>query len=314
MAQCSRFFLGVDGGQSSTRAAIGDGTGRVLGRAEGGPCVHPTSDEAKAVLGCTLQSLLSTALDAAGLPHSTEFEGACYGLSGAFEEAYAIVAGLTPCEATKHVTDAEVALEGAAAGGPGIVVIAGTGSMALARDSLSNSARCGGWGYVYGDDGSAFDIVRRGLRQALADEEGWGESTALGTMFRDATGATTVNEAMHRLYLPDWPRYRIAGLAAEIDLVARQCDRCATAIMEEAGDALGRLAMRALRALPPDTRPSTAYPTGGVFASAIVRDAFAKRIRGEGLRLGRPQHDGATGALLLAYRSCGIQIPVREAR
>ncbi len=314
MAQGSRFFLGVDAGQSSTRAAIGDATGRVLGRAEGGPCVHPTSGGAKAALESTLRSLLSTALDAAGLPGETVFEGACYGLSGAFEEAYAIAAGLAPCEIITNSTDAEVALEGAAAGGPGIVVIAGTGSMAQARDARSNSARCGGWGYVFGDNGSAFDIVRRGLRKALADEEGWGELTALSSMFLEVTGATTVNEALHQLYLPDWPRDRIAALAARVDLVAHRGDLCARAIMEEAGDTLGTLALRASRALPPGSRPSTAYPIGGVFASGFVRDAFATRIRAEGLQLGRPRHDGAVGALLLAYRSCGVTPTVQEPR
>ena len=312
MAPASRVFLGVDGGQSSTRAAIGDAEGRVLGRAEGGPCVHPTSYEAKATFASTMESLLRAALASAGLSRATKFEGACFGLSGAFEAAHAIVAGLTRCAAIRHVTDADAAIEGAAAGGPGVVVIAGTGSMALARDARSNAARCGGWGYVFGDDGSAFDIVRRALRKSLAGEEGWGERTVLGDIFLDATGSKTVNDAMHGLYFPEWTRNRIAGLAVEVDRVACQGDLCAQAIMEQAGDTLGSLAAHAVRGLPTGARSMTAFPLGGVFKSCRVLDAFAARIRAEGLDLGRPRHDAAIGALRLAYGSLGIETTVQE--
>ena len=70
--------------------------------------------------------------------------------------------------------DALIAYVGACGGEPGVVVIAGTGSIAFGRGSDGREARAGGWGYVFGDEGGAFDIVRQALRAALRFEEGWG--------------------------------------------------------------------------------------------------------------------------------------------
>src|SRR5208282_6278819 len=94
-------------------------------------------------------------------------------------------------------TDAAIALSGATATGQGIAAIAGTGSIAFGRNAEGRTARTGGWGYIFGDEGGAFDIARQALRAALRMEEGWGPETALRRMLLEATGAATVNQAQH---------------------------------------------------------------------------------------------------------------------
>ena len=106
--------------------------------------------------------------------------------------------------------DAAVALTGATAGGQGIIVIAGTGSIALGRDTAGRVVRAAGWGYIYGDEGSAFDIARQALRAALRMEEGWGPETSLRRVLLGATGVSTMNEVLHLFYTPEWPRSRVA--------------------------------------------------------------------------------------------------------
>ena len=225
-----------------------------------------------------------------------------------------IVNTLAACPVVELLTDAQVALEGATAGGPGVIVAAGTGSIAMARDSSGNLARFGGWGHVFGDEGSAFDIVRHALRKALALEVSWTRFTALHEIFLSATNSRLVHEALHRLYDRDWPSYRIAELAPKVDLLAEQGDECAREILIDAGNALASLALSAKQSLLDGGRDLLVYTSGGVFNSRLVRDSFGARLRSEGHEVGRSKHDPAIGALLHAYRSANIDVSVKEPR
>ncbi len=312
MAGTRRFFLGVDGGQSSTRAAIGDESGRILARAGGAPCHRASTSQEAALVRAAVGDLVRKSLAGAGLPPGTRFEAACFGMSGGPDDKRRILAEVVPSALIDVTTDAVAALEGAAGGGPGVVVVAGTGSIALARDAAGNEARCGGWGYLFGDDGGAFDIVRRALRASLAAEEGWGEPTALREDFLEATGSATVNEAMHRFYDRNWPRDRIASLAPQVDAAACGGDKPAREVMAGAAKVLGSLAEQAVQALPCPPPEPTVYCSGGVFRSELARDIFARAVGAAGFALGRPAHDPVVGALLLAYRARGRSVPVMD--
>ena len=307
-----RLFLGVDGGQSSTKAVIGDATGRVLARAVGGPCNHAAQGEGEAKLRKAVSGVVRDALAAAGLPTSAVFAAACLGMSGGPDDKREILAEIVPADSLNTVTDAEVALEGAAADGPVVIVIAGTGAMALAKHGDGRSTRCGGWGYVFGDEGSAFDIVRQALQRCLAWEEGWGVPTALSGVLLDATGSASLREALHCFYRPDWPRDRIASLAPKVDATATRGDQCAREILGNAGLALAALASRAIRSADCAGLHWDVYCSGGVFRSASVRDVFEERCSAAGYRVQAPAHDAAIGALLLAYRAAGLNPTIRD--
>ena len=313
MSRERRLYLGVDGGQSSTRAVVGDENGAILARVSGEPCSHVPPGPDAAHFRRAMRALLSDAMTAVGLAEETGFAMACYGMSGGPDDKRAILAALTPADALEVTTDAEVALAGAASGGPGVAVVAGTGSIAFARDAAGNQARCGGWGYLFGDEGGAFDIVRQSLRRALAAEEGWGPETALRETLLDATGAATANQALHAFYTPRWPRDRIARLAARVDSAAERGDEVALQVLAQAGESLASVASRAAEALPRQRNGLTVYPCGGVFASRQVRASFSARIRFEGRRTGEPSYEPAIGALLLAYRASGLSVRVKEA-
>src|SRR6185437_713958 len=127
---------------------------------------------------------------------------------------------LIDAEHTIVTHDAMIALAGAVAGGSGIVTIAGTGSIAFGKNARGETARAGGWGYVFGDEGGAFDIVRQALRAILREHEGWGPRTALMPALLEATHTPDANELLHRFYTPDWPRHRVAELAQVVDQIA----------------------------------------------------------------------------------------------
>src|SRR5258708_21745706 len=96
--------------------------------------------------------------------------------------------------------DGFIALAGATAGAPGIIAIAGTGSFCFGRNASGRTARAGGWGYIFGDEGGGFDLTRQALRAALRMEEGWGPPTVLRQRLLEATGAADANDLLHRFY------------------------------------------------------------------------------------------------------------------
>src|SRR5437016_7123438 len=183
-------FLGVDGGQSGTTTVIGDETGRILGTGEAGPCNHAAAGEGRAKLERAIAVSLAAACTEAGLdPATVAFEAACFGMSGGPEDKQQILSALIRSRRHIFTDDAVIALAGATASGQGIITISGTGSIAFGRNAAGQSARAGGWGYIYGDEGSGFDIARQALRALVRAEEGWGPSSRLRDLLFEATGA-----------------------------------------------------------------------------------------------------------------------------
>jgi N-acetylglucosamine kinase len=303
-----KLFLGVDGGQSGTTAVIGDETGRVLGAGEAGPCNHAAAAEGRAKLERAVTGSLAEACRQAGLdPATVEFEAACFGMSGGPEDKEAILAGILRTRRLVVTTDAVTALAGATAEGQGIIVIAGTGSISFGRNAAQRSARAGGWGYVFGDEGGAFDIVRQSLRAILRMDEGWGPPTGLRQPLLDATGSTTANQMLHLFYTPDWPRSRVATLAPLIDRAAAEGDPVAQQILGNAAQELAILAASVRGQLWSAAEPVEVAYIGGVFQSGIVLERFQTLVEMDGVtRCGPPLYGPAEGALREAYRSAGV--------
>src|SRR5271157_350022 len=270
-----RLFLGVDGGQSSTTVLIGDESGRVLGAGEAGPCNHAGAEEGRARFERAVNEGLNAACARAGLDAAAvRFESACLGMSGGPEDKQAVLAGMLRTEHLVVTTDAAIALSGATVTGQGIATIAGTGSIAFGRNAEGRTARAGGWGYVFGDQGSGFDIARHSLRAALRMEEGWGPPTSLRQALVEATGARNANEVLHLFYTSEWPRSRVAALAPLADAAAAEGDAVAMVILNRAAVELATLvaAVRSQLWKPGDV-VDVAY-IGGVFQSRTVLERF----------------------------------------
>ena len=142
-------FLGIDGGQSSTTAVIGDASGRVVGYGRGGPCNHVKTGDGRekftgAILGC-----VGVACEQAGL-RQVPFKSLCAGFSGGPADKEDLLKELVPSELTFVTHDGLIALSGATAGAAGIIAIAGTGQLCFGRNAEGVTARAGGWGYEIG--------------------------------------------------------------------------------------------------------------------------------------------------------------------
>lgn len=306
------YFLGVDGGQSSTTALLADESGRVLGMGSGGPCNHVKSAaEGREKFCRVIGGAIAAAATAANL-HAEElsFTSACLGFSGGPADKVDLLREML---ATKHLTvttDAHIALAGAHGGGRGIITIAGTGHISLGRGPDGRISRAGGWGYLFGDEGGGFWIACQAVRAAMRQHEGWGPATALHDRMLAATGFADANTMMHAFYTADWPRPRVAALSRLVDEAAAEGDAEATAILTEGARQLLAISTAVRRTAFGKNAPADLAPIGSVWQSQILRERFVALWLADqaGNRFTPPRYGPAAGALLEAFREAGTVV------
>lgn len=217
-------FLGIDGGGTGCRAAVADGSGRVLGQGLAGPA-NLTSDPdgtRENILAAT-RAALAQAVGAGAVEDNLPRLVAGLGLAGANTSA----SGLDlPFARMRVETDAVTAVKGALWGGDGIVAAIGTGSVfASQRDGVIR--QIGGWGLVLGDEGSGAWLGRALLSRALRAVDGFVPMTPLLTAVIADHGSPERIVAFARHAQP-------ADFAALAPRVLESSDHAATAIMEQA--------------------------------------------------------------------------------
>jgi N-acetylglucosamine kinase-like BadF-type ATPase len=304
----SRLFLGVDGGQTSTTALIGDESGSVLGFGKGGPCSYVRAPDGRERFAAAMRACLAAACARAGLdPGGTAFEAAVLGFSGGAVDRRPVIEELLQAERLVIASDVEVALTGALAGEPGIITIAGTGSASFGRNAAGTGWRAGGWGPLFGDEGAAFDLTRQALRAALRDHEGWGPPTLLHPRLLAATGAAHVHDLVRLFYTADFPAARIAGFARLVDEAAQEGDEVARGILDAAAAYLAQLTAVVRNRLFAGGTVRVA-PVGGTFRLQALRDRFRSLVEADGCStVVDARYGPAAGALLEAYAASGLR-------
>ena len=303
----SQFVLGIDGGQTSTRCVLATTEGDVLGQGVGGGLLHLAAEAGPARFVAALDAAIRAAWVAAGqTPAPVLAVG--LGLTGVEADgpeaplARELVAQLVPGAAIELHNDAYTALVGAHLGQPGVMVIAGTGSIALGQDSAGRIARAGGWGWLLGDEGSALAIGRDGLHAALDAFDGLGPPTPLQESFLRYWGVSQPREVKNHVYAPDFGAAGFAALAPLVSDAARAGDPVAQAVVRQAGQALARLVRAVVARLQFGAGPTPVAPVGGALAHVYrLRREFEAALAGEpSLQVRDPRLPPVYSALLLA--------------
>jgi N-acetylglucosamine kinase-like BadF-type ATPase len=295
---------------------IADQAGRALGIGRGGPIDHLYLPAGRARTRDAIAEAYRTAARQARLRHSPAVVVA--GLTGLEPEsavsgtAARILKVVTRARAVQATWDAEIAFLGASGGGPGVMVIAGTGSVALGRNASGETARAGGYGYLIDDAGGGVSIGRAALRAALRAGEGWGPPTVLTEVFNRDLGGWA--EIRRRVYGEGRGRALLASLVPSVEKAARGGDAVARMILADAGQALAVLASGVARRLRLQGRPFDLFLVGGVFKGGrLVVDPLREALRRKapGATPRRPRFPPAVGAVLIAYESAGIPVDRR---
>lgn len=272
------YVLGIDGGGTRTIAWLADSQGRILGRSEAGPS-NPQKvgfDAAEWEIGCAARR----AWRDAGLPR-TRLGAVCLGLAGTDREPVhrRLLAWLKEAIRADHhllTSDAAIGLEVAIGGRAGIMVIAGTGSIAYGRNERGEVQRSGGWGAVFDDAGSGCDIGRKAVTAALRALDGRSPSTRLQQDLCRALGLSQISSVVlkERELAP-----RDLAALFPVVLEASRRDRVAARLCDEAGRDLAELASALIARFGWGDRSVPVVCAGGVFkSSARVRRSFAQHL------------------------------------
>ena len=230
------YVLGLDGGGSRTLCVILDDRGREISRGQGGPSNHQSVGVDAA--SKAIADALTTTTDAAGNP---PLAVACWGMAGLDrpEDEHIIkqmAERLLPQIQVEIVHDSTIALVGGTDGKRvGVVIIAGTGSIAVGYHPSGRIARASGWGHLLGDEGSGHYIALRGLNTATRACDGRGPMTILIDKLTEAVDVSTLEDLANRIYLEGWTAPEVAALAPVVLKAAEEGDEQAAAIVTEAG-------------------------------------------------------------------------------
>lgn len=271
------YYLGVDGGGTKTVALVCDETGRDV-IAVTGDSINYRSEGMTAARE-HLRAILSEIERKTGI---AAFRGACIGSSALFgaateEETRAFTEGLLPAERIRMDSDLFIALK-ACRTANALAAICGTGSMAAAFDGGGNVVTRGGFGYLFGDEGSGYAIAREALFIAARAAEGTEPPTLLTEALCRHFGVKDVYAFTSLAYDPPLPRKRLASFAPCVTRCAGQGDPAAIAVLHRQADLFADT-VRSLAAVLPE-RPEV-FLYGGVFThDQIFTARFKERIAG----------------------------------
>jgi glucosamine kinase len=304
--------IGVDGGGSHTRVVVADETGARLSSAEGaGSAVVPGAVERSGnVIANVVAEALQVAETGVGQPRALCVGVAGVGRPGEREALRIILTELALADEVVVLTDAETALEDAFGDGPGVLLTAGTGSIAYGRGPTGAASRCGGWGPVCGDEGSGAWIGRRALSVVTAASDGREPETALTSAVLAAIQCD-VSEDLISWAASATPA-ALATLAPVVMQVAVEGDLRANALLTIAVEELGIHVRTLARQLFVDERAAVPVALGGglLVKGSLMRKRLEQRLRTmvPGAQVRADEIVPVRGAVHRALRAAGVRI------
>jgi N-acetylglucosamine kinase-like BadF-type ATPase len=266
--QGREIVLGVDGGGTKTHAIIADVNQRVLGEGTSGPsnplrvgitnaatAIREAIDRACAKARVQRADIVAAEIGLAGVRRGDLRLRMREALSGL---------GIHSIEV---VTDADIALFGATDGQPGLVIIAGTGSVCCGINAHGKRVYAGGWGPLAGDEGSGSWIARRALQAVARAGDGRGTETVLAEAALSYFNVATTDDLLIAIYAPGMTNERIAGFGKCVTESAKSGDKVAREIVVNAGRELGVAAVAVIRKLRMGRERFQVGYVGGVFAA-----------------------------------------------
>jgi len=257
-----QYVIGIDAGGTKTVGLLADETGKVLAEVRGSGANLQTHGELEVekVFDEIMETLRQgRTISAVGLGIA--------GVDRPHDEAVirGILRRLGHRETARVVNDAAIALVAGAPEGRGIVVLAGTGSIAYGIDRTGRTARSGGYGFLLADEGSGYWLGHQALRSTVRAADGRGPATRLAPLVYEAMEVTSVGELVPRVYEKGLPKHRIAALAPLVQRARDEGDEVAAALIEGGARELALAARAVARQLDFGGGPFPVVLAGGAF-------------------------------------------------
>jgi glucosamine kinase len=251
------YIIGIDGGGTKTTSVLCALDGAILAEAQGAPTnfqiigIERTAQTIIELIqtcchsvGCSISQIGAVVAGVAGAGRSSDQQNL---LEGILREAELRNLQL-PNLAVE--SDARIALEGAFGGKPGVIVIAGTGSIVFGKDEQGKIYRAGGWGRLIGDEGSGYAIGQQAFRAIAQSLDDKSKKTKLTKRFDEKFGLNSQEAIIHALYKEN---FDIASVMPTVIEVASKGDAVAKKILDTAASDLAGNIEIVLRKM--DTKP-----------------------------------------------------------
>lgn len=293
-----RYVVGIDAGGTKTVGLLADETGQVLAEARGGGANLQTHGELQ------VEKVFDEILDTLG--HDRPIAAVGLGIAGVdrpHDESVirSILRRLGHRETARVVNDAAIALVAGAPERVGIVILAGTGSIAYGADRGGRTARSGGYGFLLADEGSGYWLGHQALRAAVRAADGRGPQTLLRPILFEALEVSSVAELIPRVYEKGLPKHRIAALAGVVETARALGDSVAEGLVDAAARELAAAARAVARRLEFGAEPFPIVLAGGVFKACPTLPArLPAHLELPGGRLTPLTVEPARGAVTLA--------------
>ncbi|MFC2947302.1 N-acetylglucosamine kinase [Virgibacillus sediminis] len=299
--------LGIDGGGTKTLAVAADDNGRIIAHAIAGP-TNPNGTDGQAVkrelrmLFAELEKHLPN-----GLGEVSHVFAGVAGTANEKAEKFIeeLIEQILPKSTVVQVQpDILNALYSGTFGSPGIVQIAGTGSIAYGLNSSGQTGRVSGWGYLLGDEGSGFDIGKQGIAAALKSYDGRGPETMLLSMLYDHFHAAEPQMLLAKIYGAEHPKEEIASAAKIVFEAYKQGDPVAEGILDQAALEIAQNIRILMERLFPDGDQVPVVLAGGIFTDQTVMPPRLNRLLEDRQEIEwrNPDLPPVGGSLIAAYK------------
>ncbi|MDQ2731704.1 MAG: hypothetical protein M3Y56_08605 [Armatimonadota bacterium] len=306
----SYLYLGIDAGGSGTTCVLVDEDGCLKGRGVGPAAnfahlepekivaaVAAAHQEALQAAGTDMEAVARAHVCMAGYGHSDE------------QRARNLLDTILRPAATTYSWDLDAALASVCGAEPGLVVIAGTGSVAYGRTVMGESIRVGGWGYLVGDEGSGYWLGAAALRLTLQALDGRRRQGLLVRRVCDEAKVASAVALRDRVYREGWRAGEIAAFAPLVTAAAEAGDPDALELVEGAAHELAALIQAALA--QPNMPQDRCGLVGGLWkAGPVLTEPFRRTVQAvaPSIQLVRPLIEPAAGAALLALHAAGFRL------
>jgi glucosamine kinase len=233
------YVIGIDAGGTKTVGLLADESEKVISKAISGGANLLVKGE------LAVEKVLFDVIESLEAPEPAA--ALCLGIAGVGQPGgeqviQDVLRRLGQRQPVRVVNDALVALVAGAPTGIGIVVVAGTGSIAYGVDPKGHEARAGGWGYLLGDEGSAFWLGHYAVRHAIRAADGRGVATTLYPLICEKLGVSEPTELVEWFYDQELSRNRVADLASLVEKASADGDTAAETLMDQAAKHLASAA------------------------------------------------------------------------
>lgn len=307
-----KLFLGIDGGQSHTEAVVADENGNILGTGFGGALDHGNLPDGRTSLKNAINNSVNEALLKAGFPNieNTKFVSAHCGLTGGADYKEEVIRDLIKAENLVVTHDALTALFGATGGKAGIVVIAGTGSIVFGVNDKGKTARSGGLGYIFSDEGSGFWLALETIKLAIKEQDGVISDYNLQNLVLDFFKVGAIRELTNAFYNGNISRDKIASFAKRISVEAENGNDLLKNLISSGANYLVENVKGAAKNLEFENNRCVVSAVGGMFQSALMKRFFVEILRAKitNAEFCEPRFPPPIGALFLAYQNSNTEI------